>query len=204
MSSSLFGKGRRRVGRVELAECTASWAQDFNGRSFEYMTGEDPFLGAVLVTAEVKGIQSQGVMATTKHFVANDEEINRFFINVLADERTVREIYLPPFEAAVKIGETAAIMGSYNKLNGDWACESHFLITEVLKQDWGFQGFIESDFAATHDGLKAAQAGLDIEMPGGVSVTPGNPPPIVFVGQMTPEKLLPAIESGELPLSKDR
>jgi beta-glucosidase len=157
-----------------------------NGRSFEYMTGEDPFLGAVLVAAEVNGIQSQGVMATTKHYVANDEEVNRERIDVVVDERTLREIYLPPFEAAVKLANTAAIMGAFNKVNGDFACESLFLDTKVLKQDWGFRGFIESDFLAIHDGLKAAKAGMDIDMPGGP------------LARMTPELLRPAI--GEINL----
>jgi beta-glucosidase len=161
----------------------------YNGRSFEYMTGEDPFLGAVLIAAEVNGIQSQGVMATTKHYVANDEEVNRQAIDVIVDERTLREIYLPPFEAAVKLANTAAIMGAFNKVNGDFACESLFLDTQVLKQDWGFQGFIESDFLAIHDGLKAAKAGMDIDMPGGP------------LARMTSANLLPAIQSGELPLS---
>jgi beta-glucosidase len=165
------------------------------GRSFEYMTGEDPFLGAVLVAAEVTGIQSQGVMATTKHYVANDAEVNRFFVNSVVDERTLREIYLPPFEAAVKLANTAAIMGAFNKVNGDFAsdkvngdfaCESLFLDTQVLKEDWGFRGFIESDFGAIHDGLKAAKAGMDLDMPGGTFT------------RMTPEKLLPAI--GEINL----
>ena len=165
------------------------------------MTGEDPFLGAVLVAAEVNGIQSQGVMATTKHYVANDAEVNRFFVNSVVDERTLREIYLPPFEAAVKLANTAAIMGAFNKVNGDFACESQFLITEVLKRDWGFRGFIESDFAAIHDGLKAAKAGMDIEMPGGLTILSGNPFTAAPPGQMTSEKLRPAIESGELPLS---
>jgi beta-glucosidase len=173
----------------------------YNGRSFEYMTGEDPFLGAVLVAAEVKGIQSQGVMATTKHYVANDAEVNRFFVNVVVDERTLREIYLPPFEAAVKLADTAAIMGAFNKVNGLFACESPFLITEVLKRDWSFRGFIESDFAAIHDGLQAALAGMDIEMPGGLTIVSGNPFAAGPPGQMTSENLLPAIQSGELPLS---
>ncbi|HEY5894409.1 MAG TPA: glycoside hydrolase family 3 N-terminal domain-containing protein, partial [Chthoniobacterales bacterium] len=85
----------------------------FGGRSFEYMTGEDPFLGAALVPPLVEGIQSQRVMATTKHFALNDQEVNRTFINIVADERTLREIYLPPFEAAVKLANTAAIMSAF-------------------------------------------------------------------------------------------
>jgi beta-glucosidase-like glycosyl hydrolase len=117
------------------------------------------------------------------------------------DERTLREIYLPPFEAAVKLANTAAIMGAFNKVNGDFACESEFLITEVLKRNWSFRGFIESDFAAIHDGLKAALAGMDIEMPGGLTILSGNPFAAGPPGQMTSEKLNPAINSGQLPLS---
>ena len=114
----------------------------FNGRSHEYITGEDPFLGAVLVAAEVDGMQSQKLMATTKHYVCNDQEFNRGptndadpttqpTINVQVDERTLREIYLPPFEGAVKLGHTASIMGAFNKVNGEFACESLFLITQI-------------------------------------------------------------------------
>jgi beta-glucosidase len=187
-------EGRARGVHRILGPAVNFYRTPFNGRSFEYMTGEDPFLGAVMIAAEINGIQSQGVMATAKHYVANDEEVNRFFVNVIADERTLREIYLPPFEAAVKLANTAAIMGSFNKLNGDWACESSFLITQVLKQDWGFQGFIESDLGATHDGVRSAKAGLDIEMPGGVTIVGGNPIEIAFVGQMTPDKLRPIVD----------
>ena len=179
-------EGRARGVHRILGPAVNFYRTALNGRSFEYMTGEDPFLGAVLVAAEVNGIQSQEVMATTKHYVANDEEVNREAINVVVDERTLREIYLPPFEAAVKIANTAAIMGAFNKVNGDFACESLFLDTQVLKQDWGFQGFIESDFLAIHDGLKAAKAGMDIDMPGGP------------LARMTPANLLPAI--GEINL----
>jgi beta-glucosidase len=188
------GEAQGREGRARgvhriLGPAVNFYRTAFNGRSFEYMTGEDPFLGAVLIAEEVNGIQSQGVMATTKHYVANDEEVNRQAIDVVVDERTLREIYLPPFEAAVKLANTAAIMGAFNKVNGDFACESLFLDTQVLKQDWGFQGFIESDFLAIHDGLKAAKAGMDIDMPGG------------RLARMTSANLLPAIQSGELPLS---
>ena len=145
----------------------------FGGRSFEYLTGEDPFLGAVLVPPVVRGIQSNRVMATTKHFALNDEEVNRTFINIVADERTIREIYLPPFEAAVKLGNTAAIMSAFNAVNGDFASESKFLITQVLREDWGFPGFVESDFLGIHDGVKAVQAGTDIDMPGFANDVPG-------------------------------
>jgi beta-glucosidase len=159
----------------------------FGGRSAEYMTGEDPVLGALLAAAEVNGMQSQQVMATMKHSVCNDEEINRMAISVGVDERTLREIYLPPFEEAVKLGQTAAFMGSYNKVNGVYACQNLFLIANVLKQDWGFRGFIESDNAADHDGVQAALAGLDLDMAGNFAV-------------MTSANLLPHITGGQAPL----
>jgi beta-glucosidase len=138
-------------------------------------------------------------MATTKHYACNDQEINRGptndfdpttlpTMNVQVDERTLREIYLPPYESAVKLGHTAAIMGAFNKVNGDFACQSPFLITNVLKQDWGWLGFIETDFAAEHDGVQAALAGLDIDMPGG------------SFARMTPATLLPHITGGQAPL----
>jgi beta-glucosidase len=161
----------------------------FGGRSPEYMTGEDPFLGAVLVSAEVSGIQSQQLMATTKHYLCNDQEINRASINVQVDERTLREIYLPPFEGAVKLGGTAALMSAFNQINGEFGSANLFTETTVLKQDWGFRGFIETDFGGDHDGLQAALAGNDLDMPGG------------FFAQMTSANLLPAIQSGQLPLS---
>jgi beta-glucosidase len=170
----------------------------FGGRSGEYMTGEDPFLGAVLVAAEVNGMQSQQVMATTKHYACNDQEFNRGptndfdpttlpTMNVQVDERTLREVYLPPYESAVKLGHTAAIMGAFNKVNGDFACQNLFLITNVLRQDWGWLGFIETDFAAEHDGVQAALAGLDIDMPGG------------SFARMTSATLIPHITGGQAP-----
>ena len=158
------------------------------GRNGEYMTGEDPFLGAVLVPAEINGMQSQGVMSTTKHYVCNDQEFNREFQDVEVDKRTLREIYLPPFEGAAKLSRSAAFMGAFTIVNGDYACESRFLDHDVLKRDWGFKGFIESDFGAIHDGLKGALAGMDLDQPGGV------------FAQMTPANLLPAIQSRQLSL----
>jgi beta-glucosidase len=134
--------------------------------------------------AEINGMQSQQVMATTKHYACNDQEINRLAINVVVDERTLREIYLPPYKGGIKLGHSAAVMGAFNKVNGDFACESLFLDINVLKQDWGFQGFIESDFAAIHDGLKAALAGMNLDMPGGT------------FSQMNSTNLLPAVQSG--------
>jgi beta-glucosidase len=179
-------EGRARGLHEILGPGVDFYRTSLGGRSFEYMTGEDPLIGASLLAAEVKGMQSQEVMATTKHYACNDQEINRLAINVVVDPRTLREIYLPPYEGGIKLGHSAAVMGGFNKVNGDFACESLSLDHSVLKQDWGFEGFIESDFAAIHDGLKAALAGMDLDMPGG------------SFAQMTSANLLPAIQSGEL------
>ena len=141
------------------------------GRNFEYMTGEDPFLGAQLSPEEIKGIQAQGVMACAKHFVCNDEEENRTNVHIVVDERTLREIYLPPFEAAVKVGQVASVMGAYNAVDSAgidaFSCENPFLLTTILRTEWGFTGILMSDFNAIHDGLSAALAGCDIDLPAG-------------------------------------
>ena len=142
----------------------------FGGRNFEYATGEDPFLGSKLVPEIIKKIQEQGVWACTKHYVCNDQEANRTNINTIIDERTLREIYLPPFEAAVKEGHTATVMGAYNfmqigALPSAQCNESSFLLDQVLKTEWGFKGFVMSDYLAIHDGVKAYLGGCDLELP---------------------------------------
>jgi beta-glucosidase len=155
-----------------------------------------------MVPAVVKGIQSNRVMVTTKHFALNDQEVNRTFINNVADERTLREIYLPPFEAAVKLGNTAAVMSAFNAINGDFASKSKFLITEILRRDWGFPGFVESDFLGIHDGVKAVQAGTDIDMPGFANDIPGvtDRRRMVVDARTTPptEVLPPALANGDI------
>ena len=137
------------------------------GRNFEYMTGEDPYLGAQLVPPLIKGVQAQGVWACAKHFVCNDEEENRTNVQILIDERTLREIYLPPFEAAVKVGGVATVMGAYNGINGFFCCENSFLLTEILKKEWKFTGLLMADYNAIHDGLSAALSGCDLDLPAG-------------------------------------
>jgi beta-glucosidase len=146
------------------------------GRNFEYMTGEDPFLGSQLNPAEIQGIQAQGVWACAKHYVCNDEEENRTNVHIVVDERTLREIYLPPFEAAVKVGHVATVMGAYNAVDSGnpptdaFCCENPFLLTKILRTEWGFTGILMSDYDAIHDGLSAALAGCDIDLPSGSSM----------------------------------
>jgi beta-glucosidase len=141
------------------------------GRNFEYMTGEDPYLGGQMNPEEIKGIQAQGVFACAKHFVCNDEEENRTNVHIIVDERTLREIYLPPFEAAVKVGNVATVMGAYNAVDSAgtdaFCCENRFLLTTILRKEWGFKGILMSDYDAIHDGLSAALAGCDIDLPSG-------------------------------------
>lgn len=157
----------------------------FGGRSAEYMSGEDPFLGAVLAPAVVNGIQVQGIQASGKHYVANEQEANRQAVDVKVDERTLREMYLPGFESMVKNSNVASIMCGFNKINGDYACENHHLITEVLKGEWGYPGIVISDFNAIHDAFKGAWAGTDIDMPSGLQFTEANLMPYLWSGQLT-------------------
>lgn len=157
----------------------------FNGRSAEYVSGEDPFLGAVLAPAIVNAIQAQGIQASGKHYLANEQEANRQAVNIVADERTLREMYLPGFESMVKNANVASIMCGFNKVNGDYACENHHLITDVLKGEWGYQGTVISDFNAIHNAFKGAWAGTDIDMPSGLQFTEANLMPYVWSGQLT-------------------
>ena len=134
------------------------------GRNFEYLS-EDPYLNATIVVPFIEGVQSQGVVATTKHYALNDQEFDRHNASSDVDERTMREIYLPAFEAAVTKAHVDAVMNSYNLLNGVHATQNEFLNLKVLKGDWGFKGVLMSDWDATYDGVAAANNGLDLEMP---------------------------------------
>src|SRR3984957_3366243 len=154
------------------------------GRNFEYISGEDPCLASEIVVPFIRGVQSQGVTATVKHFAANNQEINRMNVNVVVTERALREIYLPAFEAAVRIGKVGAVMDAYNKVNGDFCTENGFLNNFLLKGEWGFEGVLMSDWGATHSVMGAVRGGLDLEMPSG--------------SWMNSENLQPAIQSGEI------
>ncbi len=154
-----------------------------NGRNFEYF-GEDPWLAGRIATAYIHGVQSQGVIATVKHYACNNSELDRHGSNSVIDERTLREIYLPVFEAAVKEGHVGAVMDSYNLINGEHATENAPMNMRILKGEWGFRGVLMSDWDATYDGVRAANGGLDLEMP--------SPK---FMNRAT---LLPAIQAGHL------
>ena len=141
------------------------------GRNFEYF-GEDPFLTGTMAVAEIRAIQSHGVIAMAKHIVANEQETDRTTVNEEVDDRTLHELYLLPFEMAVKDGDVAAVMCSYNILNGSQMCENRHILTDVLRGQWGFKGYVQSDFFAAKS-LNTLRAGMDHEMPG-YDLTVGN------------------------------
>jgi beta-glucosidase len=138
-----------------------------NGRAFENY-GEDPYLASQLAVANIKAVQSAGVIGEVKHFDAYAQENNRFALNENIDERTLHEIYDPPFQAAVQQGGADAVMCAYPKVNGTFSCENNELLTTDLRNDWGFTGFVTSDFGATHSTAPSVEAGMNLEMPTGV------------------------------------
>jgi len=140
------------------------------GRNFEYIS-EDPWLAGELATAMVVGTQSEGVGTSLKHYAANNQEDDRLRISAEVDERTLREIYLPAFERVVKQAQPWTVMCAYNKLNGTYCSEHHWLLTEVLREEWGFEGLVVSDWGAVHDRVAAVRGGLDLEMPPNLGVS---------------------------------
>ncbi len=136
-----------------------------NGRTFEYL-GEDPVLAGTLVARLIQGTQSANVIGDIKHYALNDQESGRNSVNITISKRAARESDLLAFEIGVAQGKPAAVMCSYNRVNGDFACENQWLLTHVLKKDWKFPGFVISDWGGTHSDIKASAAGLDNEQPG--------------------------------------
>lgn len=154
-----------------------------NGRNFEYF-GEDPFLASTIAVGYITGMQAQGVSATIKHFLGNNSEFLRHESDSVIDERTLREIYLPTFEAAVKQAYVGTIMDSYNLINGSHATQNRYFNVDIARKQWGFEGIMMSDWRSTYDGLGAANGGLDLEMPTGEF--------------MNRENLLPALKDQRL------
>ncbi len=159
-----------------------------DGRTFEYM-GEDPVLSGTMSVARTYGMQSQGVIATVKHYAFNDQDTNRMTSNSVVDERTMRETELLAFEIAVREGHPGNVMCSYNLLNGTYACQNTYLLSTVLKQEWGFKGKVQSDWIANHSTAPSAIAGLDEEQPGVINSYFGS-------------ALETAVTNGTVPLSR--
>jgi beta-glucosidase len=144
-----------------------------NGRNFEYLS-EDPYLSSKMVVGYVKGVQDQGVSTSVKHYAANNQEVDRYTINVEMSERVLREIYLPAFREAVVQGDANTVMGSYNKFRGQYATHNDYLVNRILKGEWGFKGVLMSDWGAVHHTMEAITNGTDLEMGTDLSLGP-NP-----------------------------
>lgn len=165
--SLLYGKSigeeaRYRNKAVLLGPGVNIYRTPLNGRNFEYM-GEDPYLASRMVVPYVKGVQQNGVAACVKHYALNNQEVNRHTANVIVDDRALYEIYLPAFKAAVQEGKAWAIMGAYNLYKGQHACHNQYLLNDILKGEWGFDGVVVSDWGGVHDTDQAITNGLDME-----------------------------------------
>jgi beta-glucosidase len=135
------------------------------GRNFEYYS-EDPLHAGEMAAALINGVQSKGVGTSLKHFAVNNQETRRFTVDAVVDERTLYEIYLAGFEIAIQKSDPWTVMCAYNSVNGDYCAENGYLLTEVLRDKWGYQGFVVSDWGAVHDRVESLRAGLELEMPG--------------------------------------
>lgn len=186
IGAALAEEAQDKGARLLLGPTVNIHRSPLNGRNFECFS-EDPYLSARIAVGYIRGLQSQGVGATVKHFILNDSEFERNSISVEADERTLREIYLPPFYAAVREAGTWALMSSYNRIDGVYASENPAILRDILKEEWRFDGLVVSDWFGTPSTVGAINAGLDLEMPG---------PP-----RWRGEKLVVAVESGEVSMA---
>jgi beta-glucosidase len=157
------------------------------GRTYEYFT-EDPFLNTKLTVPFIVGLQENDVAACVKHYAANNQETNRDFVDVQIDERTLREIYLPAFKAAAQQAKAHSFMGAYNKFRGEYLCENDYMLNKVLRDEWGFEGIVISDWAAVHTSVHSLKSGLDIEM--------GTPKP--FDEFFLADPLLDSVKAGKI------
>ena len=176
---------------------TPLWGRNFEGY------GEDPYLATRMAVAYIKGVQSEGVIATVKHFAANNQEFERHRINAQVDERALQEIYFPAFKAAVQEAGVWSVMSAYNKLNGVYCAENPALLKDTLQKGWAFKGFVVSDWGSTYSTAGTVNAGMDLEMPGGEPMKEWLAKPKTQAsgngaGWLVPEKVLPEISSGKI------
>src|SRR5690606_38563280 len=171
VGASIARDCRARGVHILLAPGTNIQRSPLNGRNFEYL-GEDPYLARDDAVSFISGVQEGGVMATVKHFVANNQEWDRHHVSSEVSERALNEIYFPAFEGAVKQAHVGAVMTSYNLLNGAYASHNTFLLRETLRERWSFDGLVMSDWSAVHDALGAVRGGTDLEMPSGQMMNP--------------------------------
>jgi beta-glucosidase len=176
---------------------TPRWGRNFEGY------GEDPYLTSRLAVAYIQGVQGEGIIATVKHFAANNQEFERHRINAVVDERALHEIYFPAFKAAVEEAGGWSVMSAYNKLNGVYCAENSALLKDVLEKQWGFQGFVVSDWGSTYSTVDTINAGMDLEMPGGEPMKTWLAKPKTQAagngsGWLVPDKVLPEISAGKI------
>lgn len=167
-----------------------------NGRNFEYLS-EDPYLVSQMAVDYIKGVQDQGISACVKHFAANNEEVDRGTVDVQMSERTLREIYLPGFKAAITIGGVNTAMGSYNKFRGQYATENDYLVNKILKGEWGFKGVLMSDWGSVHHTMEALQNGTDLEMGTDLNMLPNPDYRKFFMG----DTVISLVKSGKVPVA---
>ncbi|HTC45921.1 MAG TPA: glycoside hydrolase family 3 C-terminal domain-containing protein [Candidatus Aquilonibacter sp.] len=172
------------------------------GRNFEGF-GEDPYLTSRMGVAYIEGVQSQNVIATVKHFAANNQEFERHRVNAIVDERALQEIYFPAFKAAVQEAGVWSVMSAYNKLNGTYCAEDSWLLKDVLQKGWDFKGFVVSDWGSTYSTVNTVNAGMDLEMPGGTPMktwidTPKSKAAGNGGGWLAPDKVLPEVSAGKI------
>jgi beta-glucosidase len=184
-------EARWRGKQIMLAPGMNIMRTPLNGRNFEYL-GEDPYLASRMAVNYIRGEQSQGVASCAKHFVANDQETERNRVNVEMDERTLREIYLPPFRAAVEEAGVLSVMAAYNKFRGAYCAENDYLLNKILKDEWGFKGLVVSDWNAVHSTRGSVLGGLDLEMG-----TVGRPFDEFYLAR----PFLDGVRAGEFPVS---
>lgn len=185
----LYGKSlgrdcKARGVNILLGPAVNIYRAPFCCRNFEYM-GEDPYLAGRTAVGYIKGLQEQGVMATIKHFIGNNSDYDRDHISNDMDERTMHEIYLPAFKAAVQEGECGALMTSYNLMNGIYTTENPYLLKNILREKWEFNGLVMSDWGSTHYAIPAARGGLDLEMAGGERMNPKDMAYFLKTGDVT-------------------
>lgn len=197
---SIGAEARYRNKNILLGPGVNIYRTPLNGRNFEYM-GEDPFLASKMVVPYVVGVQEYGVAACVKHFALNNQEIARHTVNVNVDDRALYEIYLPAFKAAVQEGKAWAIMGAYNKYKGQWACHNQYLLNDILRGEWGFDGVVVSDWGGVNNTHQAIYNGLDMEFGSwtdGLAKNRSNAYDYYYLSKA----FLRLLQSGEVPVSE--
>lgn len=203
--SALYGKvigeeARFRNKNVLLGPGVNIYRTPLNGRNFEYM-GEDPFLASKMVVPYIQGVQKNGVAACVKHFALNNQEIDRHTVNVNVDDRTLYEIYLPAFKAAVQEGGAWSIMGAYNRYKGEWACHNQYLLNDILRDEWGFDGTVVSDWGGVNNTKQSVYNGLDMEFgswTNGLTMGASN----AYSNYYMADPLLALLRSGEVDIKE--